>query len=48
MNRVALTGARIFDGETLHDAMAAVIADGMIEALMPADRLGHGACSAIS
>jgi len=42
MNRFALTGARIFDGETLQDVMAAVITDGMIEALMPADRLGHG------
>lgn len=41
MNRFALMGARLFDGETLQDGMAAVIADGMIEAVMPADRLGR-------
>ena len=39
MTRFALTGARIFDGETMHDRMAAVIANGMIEAVMPAHQL---------
>lgn len=42
MTRFALTGARIFDGETLRDRMAAVIADGVIEALIPAGDLGAG------
>jgi len=45
MTRFALKGARIFDGEIMHDGMAAVIADGMIEAVMPADRLGRGVAS---
>lgn len=45
MTRFALTGARIFDGEIMHDGMAAIIADGMIETVMPADRLGRGIAS---
>ncbi len=39
MTRFALAGARIFDGETMHDRMAAVIANGVIETVMPAHQL---------
>jgi N-acetylglucosamine-6-phosphate deacetylase len=39
MNRLALRGARIFDGEIMHDGMAAIIADGVIEAVIPASAL---------
>jgi N-acetylglucosamine-6-phosphate deacetylase len=39
MNRLALRGARIFDGEIMHDGMAAIIADGVIEGLIPASVL---------
>ncbi len=39
MTRASLTNARIFDGDRLRDGMAAVIAKGRIEALIPAAEL---------
>lgn len=39
MTRASLTNARIFDGDSLRDGMAAVIARGRIEALVPAAEL---------
>ena len=35
--RIALTGARIFDGETWHDRSALVVNNGIVEGLMAAD-----------
>ncbi len=37
MSKQAITGARIFDGQTWHDRMALVVADGKIEGLIAAD-----------
>ena len=37
MSKRAITGARIFDGETWHDRMALVVSDGMVEGLIAAD-----------
>ena len=37
MTRKALTGARIFDGESWHDRMALVVSDGKVEGLIAAD-----------
>ena len=37
MNRIAYTGARIFDGETMHERSALVVADGRIEQIIAAD-----------
>jgi N-acetylglucosamine-6-phosphate deacetylase len=39
MTRFALNGARLFDGESFHDRLAVVIADGRIERIMPSDGL---------
>jgi N-acetylglucosamine-6-phosphate deacetylase len=40
--RFALAGARIFDGEALHDGLAVVVRDGRIEALVRPAELGQG------
>jgi N-acetylglucosamine-6-phosphate deacetylase len=37
MSRIAYTGARIFDGEVLHERSALVVADGRIEQIIAAD-----------
>jgi N-acetylglucosamine-6-phosphate deacetylase len=42
MMRFALKGARLFDGESFHDHLAAVIADGRIEAIVPVAGLDTG------
>ena len=34
-DRFALTGARIFDGETWHDDAALLVRDGLVEAIVP-------------
>ncbi len=39
MTRFALVGTRLFDGERFRDGMAAVIADGLIEKVIPAREL---------
>ena len=39
MSRIALTGARIFDGEAMHDGRAIIIADDRIEAVIGEDAL---------
>lgn len=36
MTRLALTGARLFDGETIREGMTVLIADGRIERVLPA------------
>ena len=33
---LALSGARIFDGEAWHDDAALIVRDGMVEAIVPA------------
>jgi len=38
-SRFGLTGARVFDGESFHDAAAVVIADGRVESIGPAEAL---------
>jgi N-acetylglucosamine-6-phosphate deacetylase len=40
--KFALTGARVFDGETLHDGLAVVVRDGRIEALARPAELSAG------
>jgi N-acetylglucosamine-6-phosphate deacetylase len=40
--RFALTGARVFDGEALHEGVAVVVRDGWIEALARAGEIGVG------
>lgn len=37
MSRIAYTGARIFDGEIMHERCALVVADGRIEQIIAAD-----------
>lgn len=37
MSRIAYTGARIFDGEIMHERSALVVADGRIEQIIAAD-----------
>ncbi|WP_127900624.1 N-acetylglucosamine-6-phosphate deacetylase [Solirhodobacter olei] len=41
--RTILTGARLFDGRTLHDGMALVIESGQIAALLPESEAPEGA-----
>ncbi len=40
MHRQALVGARIFDGESLHDGKALVLRSGIIEGLVEVTALG--------
>jgi N-acetylglucosamine-6-phosphate deacetylase len=40
--RFALTGARVFDGEALHEGLSVVVRDGRIEALARASEIGSG------
>jgi N-acetylglucosamine-6-phosphate deacetylase len=42
MTRLALTGGRLFDGEGFQEFLAVVIADGRIEAIVPAASLADG------
>lgn len=41
MTRFALTGARLFDGDTIREDMAVLIAQGRIESVLPASRLAE-------
>ena len=42
MTRFALAGARLFDGDTIRNDMAVVVADGRIDGVLPAARLPAG------